>query len=277
MNLDWRVITGGLVGVALILVAGSVGANLVFATRGASPYVAELFPVGDAHSLMMDVSKRTILVNRAGLICSEPAPDAIGAVAAQMAADLSAARPAAGTGQGPGGGSAAASLQTALATDVVKLFERSQGIQALRDGMYRLCEAFVNGAIEKAVYEAQMSDLTSTLNFIVPIELCSKLNRELVLAVVGAGRAAPRPAGVEVKAEGAASESGGVAGLGQSEILHSNFLKLCLQNAFEFGITLAKTAQVRTADRVKLEHEREREVRQFEVFLQQLRTPAPGP
>jgi hypothetical protein len=63
------------------------------------------------------------------------------------------------------------------------LNERSQGIQALRDGMYRLCEAFLNEAITSATYEDHIGHLTATLNFIVPIELCAKLNREIVVAL----------------------------------------------------------------------------------------------
>jgi hypothetical protein len=63
-------------------------------------------------------------------------------------------------------------------SDIHDLFQRSQGVQVLRDGMYRLCEAFVNGAIDQQVYSQQMIDLISTLDFVVPMELCVKLSSE---------------------------------------------------------------------------------------------------
>lgn len=135
-----------------------------------SPYIHEKEQLGKATALTLDASKRTLLVNDKGYYCAEPSPDAVGTLATNMSAALSASLPSNKSGS--------ANLNSVVTQDVVKLFERSQGIQALRDGMYRLCEARLNDAISREAYEEQIINLTATLNFVVPIELCTKVVRE---------------------------------------------------------------------------------------------------
>ena len=66
-----------------------------------------------------------------------------------------------------------------LSQKIESLFDRSQGIQALRDGMYRLCEARSNGFIDNEVFERNLTHLVGTLNFVVPIELCTEMASRL--------------------------------------------------------------------------------------------------
>lgn len=127
-------------------------------------YPIEREDLGTAMSLTLDGSKRSILVNKKnGRFCSEPPPDAIAQIAAKLTASLSA--PNAGV-QASGTGN--------LDVNILSLFQRSQGVQVLRDGMYRVCEAYLNEAIEAGDYRSQMVQLVSTLNYIVPVELCTK-------------------------------------------------------------------------------------------------------
>lgn len=145
-----------------------------------SPYVVELNSFSDLETLTVDASKRTIYSKKSnGVVCAEPAPDAVATLAAEFASELTA---------GTGKVDMDLALKGLSETDVVRLFERSQGIQALRDGMYRLCEAHANDAIDQDIYEAQMFTLTATLNFIVPIELCAKLIRESQFQSTRTGR-----------------------------------------------------------------------------------------
>ena len=141
------------------------------ACQDTSPYIAEIKAVGTGHLITLDASKRTILVNQSGRFCAEPAPDAMGAIFTHLAANLS--------GKGKGKGAIEAELtgniDTTTSTSVFELFQRSQGVQLLRDGLYRLCEAHLNGAIGSDEYRENLVNLITTLNYVVPVELCSRI------------------------------------------------------------------------------------------------------
>jgi hypothetical protein len=134
-----------------------------------SPYTYQTSQFGQTTILTTDASKRSIFLHlgdKEKKFCSEPAPDAIGTIAAHLAANLAAS---------PGPTSKAeSSMQSKTETNIVELFQRSQGVQVLRDGMYRLCEAYLNGAIDKDTYADQLIALITTLDFVVPVELCTK-------------------------------------------------------------------------------------------------------
>ena len=130
------------------------------------PYIHETASLGSASTLTMDASKRSILVNGKGGVCAEPAPDATAIIVTEIAANLVAKR----IGQGGGG-----SMNPLNQASVIEIFQRSQGIQVLRESMYRLCEAYINGAMDTQSYTEQMNGLIITLNFVVPFELCTKM------------------------------------------------------------------------------------------------------
>jgi hypothetical protein len=99
----------------------------------------------DSTSLSIDARQRTILsVTRADrqVICAEPSPD----VAATLAASLGAQAGLAGIPQ-LGGGSVDAATQYRLAEQAAYIGARNSTIQLLRDGLYRACEAYINGAL----------------------------------------------------------------------------------------------------------------------------------
>ena len=50
---------------------------------------------------------------------------------------------------GQTGGQGRVELAKAFSSSIVSLFYRSQGVQLFRDGMYNLCQAFINRAISK--------------------------------------------------------------------------------------------------------------------------------
>jgi hypothetical protein len=131
----------------LSLMIGVVG-TLLFTKRGDEPRV-DSAAVGHIEFLTLDASRRSIMVKGDGSFCSEPVPDSANTFAKEFAAKIAAA---------VGDEKAAASLRQVLNTELTKLFERSQGIQALRDGMYRLCEAFLNKAIPMQAYQDHMGD-----------------------------------------------------------------------------------------------------------------------
>lgn len=137
------------------------------------PYSYQVETMGKHVAITTDASKRSVLLNTAlGRSCSEPAPDAIGTIATSLAAKLSAQaeHPQSGSDVSLDG-----NIDTTTQTAITQLFQRSQGVQVLRDGMYRLCEANLNGALDTATYRLSVVSLISTLNYVVPIELCTRL------------------------------------------------------------------------------------------------------
>lgn len=171
---------------ALALVA--LGTYLVVTeVTGKSVYVSVQHSVGGVRTLTLDASKRSIISTNDS-VCAEPAPDSMASLASEFGASMAAEAKLE---------KLVAFLNSSSKTDVVSLFQRSQGIQALRDGMYRLCEGRMNRSISSEFYEELMIDLVSTLNFIVPLELCARASGELgklLGALEGPGRDGTTPA-----------------------------------------------------------------------------------
>ena len=147
-----------------------IGLALALASCG-NPYSHKTADVGNGvKTLTLDGSKRSIVAFQREdgplFFCAEPSPDSMGTLSAAFASAIQA---------GEGNWTASASGNGTIDTSVISLFTRSQGIQALRDGLYRLCEAFANGAIDEEQYQANIIALTATLNFVVPIEICADM------------------------------------------------------------------------------------------------------
>ena len=101
----------------------------------------------------LDIQQRLLLVNEFGQYCSEPSPDALAAYAAAIgvgASDPTSTKSAAGSGH-----SSAASVGL-----------RTQSITLMRDALFRMCEAYANGAVGTAQIAALLSrsqDLTAVI------------------------------------------------------------------------------------------------------------------
>jgi hypothetical protein len=96
-------------------------------------------------------------------ICAEPSPDVSDNLASSLAMALS--------GKTPQDITLAASLSKSLATTAQHLFKRSQGLQLYRDGMYNLCQAWMNGIIDNTEYKAEVSSLTTEVATIIKLEI----------------------------------------------------------------------------------------------------------
>ena len=73
--------------------------------------------------------------NGAAMVCAEPSPDALSSFASSISGS------AAVTGEGSG------SLASALSEAAGSIGLRTQSITLMRDALYRVCEAYYNGAI----------------------------------------------------------------------------------------------------------------------------------
>jgi len=98
------------------------------------------------------------LVTPRQIICAEPSPDVAKAVSAALDASLSAnAAVKAANSPAEGSGSAAAALSSSRAEALAQMTRRLATIQLLRDGLYRACEAYANGAISDTTYAVLLS------------------------------------------------------------------------------------------------------------------------
>ncbi len=104
---------------------------------------------GGPASAFVDIKQRAVLVGklRTGegqsakdvlAYCAEPSPDALSAFSAELSADAKYKQTV----------EAALAFAQREASSFVGL--RTQTIQLLRDGMYRLCEGYLSGALTKA-------------------------------------------------------------------------------------------------------------------------------
>jgi hypothetical protein len=99
--------------------------------------------------------------------CAEPPPD----VAESLVSGLTLL--AQGSAKDKTAGEASARLEATktLATSIRSLFTRSQGAQFLRDGLFHLCQAYLNHAINEAEYVALYKDLLTKSQALIVLEL----------------------------------------------------------------------------------------------------------
>ncbi|HBP87145.1 MAG TPA: hypothetical protein DD706_05550 [Nitrospiraceae bacterium] len=121
------------------------------------------FNIDDGSGAMVDIKQRAVVAstirekieeNKAGQlttttnsqtrVCAEPSPDALSAYAAEIAGKVDVA------------GKAGAELAAAMQENSSFVGLRTQSIQLLRDSFYRLCEGYMNGALDKLDYDLLM-------------------------------------------------------------------------------------------------------------------------
>jgi len=190
-------------------------------------YGALKHDLGAGQTLTVDGSKRSIIY-KGTYTCAEPAPDTTSSFATDLIASLS----------GEQNEQKVDSLLRVLSTPETQiLFQRTQGIQAIRDGMFRLCEAQMNQAVKPDFYEEQMTDLLSTLNFIVPLELCINASTKMGELFTPDETKVSNPATAE-----------------PAELV-STYMNYCLNISQEYGLRLAENASVRREPRRTNEHQ----------------------
>jgi hypothetical protein len=188
-----------------------------------------------ATSIDIDAKARMIVVTDFGgkdgnrrVICAEPSPDTAVGIAASTSAAANVY------------GKVDAQLATSLAEAVQSVGRRTQSIQLLRDGLYRACEAYLNGAITSDEYRLLLSRISAFAITLVAIDgltggqgvpatsIGTKGNAKTdagssdtsggALPTGGAGQ--PARSGLEAGAE--AGPSGGQAGTSASTVAQDN-------------------------------------------------------
>jgi hypothetical protein len=113
-------------------------------------------------TLATTAERRIVLVrlndssSTVGRVCAEPPPDASENIASQLSTALEAAfkQPSANVDA-----TARVDATRGIATSVQSLFQRTQGLQLYRDGMYNLCQGFMNGIFDKFEFKEKYDSL----------------------------------------------------------------------------------------------------------------------
>lgn len=156
--------------------------------------VRHKFKISDGKSQLIDVKQRSILVSSKQekieetignkttiraishpIVCAEPSPDAMSAYAAEMAA------------KGGSEGKAYGELSAAMQESASFVGMRTASIQALRDYGYRICEAYMSGAINEIQYESLLRRYQKNLVVLFTIEQLSGVNRVPTIALISQG------------------------------------------------------------------------------------------
>lgn len=161
--------------------AAVVSLFCVQALTGCQNYIFEKFDLDNNVSLSLDGKQRVILATEQGgktrdrkIVCAEPSPDVMSAFAASGSGNANFSLPGAPSGSGGtgaagattgGGGFSAASNEA-----VASLAMRTQTIQLLRDGYYRLCEAYMNGAIDQHQYNVVLVNINRVMITLLGID-----------------------------------------------------------------------------------------------------------
>ena len=146
-------------GLALLLGGCGNGGSKIFETKD----LGETRVIGTSAEIRLVIStpvtydKGRIKPKR--VICAEPSPDIVKAV--QSAFGFGASLGVNIIGQGSGQG--ALSISDARAESAAQLGERLATIQLLRDGLYRACEAYANGAFSEVTYAVLLSRYDDTM------------------------------------------------------------------------------------------------------------------
>jgi hypothetical protein len=125
----------------------AIGISLAIGHLGACSTIHKSFDIDGTppKSLSVDAKQRVILVTDRGgpqhnrhVACAEPSPDVFVAAAASASVSADVAKQ---SGQG-----------SAQYAETAATLSRGHTIQLLRDGLYRACEAYLNGAVDEHDY-----------------------------------------------------------------------------------------------------------------------------
>lgn len=157
----------------------ALGCLLALAGGCADSTIHKRSSIADVETLSLDAKQRVVFAGQRQdypgerILCTEPMPDALVARAAVLSASGNFSQTG---GLGGGGGAAGGSSESAAS-----LSFRNESIQMLRDGYFRLCEAYMNGALTKTQYQDM---ITNADTFMVVISALQTLGSNPVAPAV---------------------------------------------------------------------------------------------
>jgi hypothetical protein len=116
---------------------------------------------GEAHDQLVFVSNRNVTkdgtTTSEQIVCASPSPDAIKSDAFSVSASGSTPKASGGVALGSSESSAFVGMRT-------------QTVQLLRDGYYRLCEAYLNGALTGEEYREVITSMPKVFSLMMAID-----------------------------------------------------------------------------------------------------------
>lgn len=132
---------------------------------GCSGAFHKISEVGSVSTLSIDARQRVILSTDSGgenqaqrIVCAEPSPDTMVARAAALSSSIN-------TPQGVQAAFAASSSEAAAAIGL-----RTETVQILRDGYFRLCEGYMNGALDEDDYSNALTYIDGVIATVLAID-----------------------------------------------------------------------------------------------------------
>jgi hypothetical protein len=181
------------------VMAPAMAALTMMPLMGCSSYIFRTFDVDSGENLSIDARQRVVLVTHQGgktrdrtVVCAEPSPDVLTAQAASGSVSGAATLPAAeqgGTGQSSFSGSIAGASSEAAAIAM-----RSQTIQLLRDGLFRACEAYMNGGIDQHQYNVVLLNIHKLMITLLGVDAIGGMPTTPAVTLGVAGKADDRAA-----------------------------------------------------------------------------------
>lgn len=149
------------------------------AAAACAPHIHDTFDVDTDTGATLDAQQRVILVTHHGgrkgdrrIVCAEPSPDTMSAIAA--------AASAAG-----GNGEVKANLGYAVSQSAASIGIRTPTIQLLRDGLYRACEGYLNGVLDEEAYEIILRNYDRVMVSLLAIDAAGGFPHPAPLTVSG--------------------------------------------------------------------------------------------
>ena len=174
----------------IILVAALSGCAL-FSSPKEQPVMEDhadsWFGVAKTNVFSTTAERREVIVKFPdNKFCAEPPPD----VAESLVSGLTMLAQGSAKDKTAAEVSARLEATRTLATSIRTLFTRSQGAQFLRDGLFHLCQAYLNHAVNAAEYSALYRELLTKSQALVVLELPDMKDKRAADAVSNADAAA---------------------------------------------------------------------------------------
>lgn len=151
----------------LFAIVGAVAVALGLTACDGTIYKAG--KIDGVDTLSLGARQRLVVVNNKGglnqdrrVVCAEPSPDAMAAIAASFSAS--------GAFEDGAGKEIQAQVAASMQEAVASLGVRTQAIQLMRDGYYRACEAMMNGMIDSEEYRIILSNVDSAMVTLVAVD-----------------------------------------------------------------------------------------------------------
>jgi hypothetical protein len=134
-----------------------------FADPMQQPIIEDKLGSTGFRTLSTTSSRRVVIFNQQSKrLCAEPPPDVADNLTSAFATALEGSNGTVG---------AKAEISKAFASTATQLFQRSQGVQLYRDGMYSLCQAYLNGIIDGKVLLIKMDELLEKCKELIEAEI----------------------------------------------------------------------------------------------------------